>query len=143
MTARDLLEVALHASGHALARFTYRWPIVVVSPRPGAGHSGVTIGPTDDWHLSRMLDGRHPLDDLEPEARRWDDRQFVIALAGVAAETLIQRRIGNTPRPVKLAVTTVSPRNSCTMPPRRRGCRGSELPIGRCACPEAASWRGE
>ena len=26
---------------------------------------------------------------------------------------------------------------------RRRGCRGSELPIRRCACPEAASWRGE
>ncbi len=88
MTADDRQRAAYHESSHALARWLYGWPIAVVSIRPGAGHLGIVMGQGPIANLGALIDGRHPLDGLDPAARRLADQAMVICTIGDVAASL-------------------------------------------------------
>jgi hypothetical protein len=95
------LKTSLHEAGHAWAAWHFGRPLAVVSIRPGAAHLGVTISDrAPDHYLSRLIDGRHPLDGLDPAARRFADQGMVAALIGEqAADLLGPRHTGRLPDP--------------------------------------------
>lgn len=104
-------RLAIHESAHGLAMWLFGWPIAAISLRPGASHLAITLGvPGTNQHLIDRLDGRHPLDGLDPEARQYADRALVHALIGEAAVEALAPQVGRLPnRADYVAAATAAP----------------------------------
>jgi hypothetical protein len=88
--ADELQRKSIHESAHAWAGLRFGYPPTVVSIRPGASHGGVTLFERSaDQHLSKLIDGRHPLDGLDPAARRFADQRMVSVVIGDEAAALL------------------------------------------------------
>jgi hypothetical protein len=93
--ADELMRTAVHEAAHAWAGWTWGRMPAVLSIRPGAAHSGVTLSDRSaDQHLSKLIDGHHPLDGLDPAARRFADQRLVAVLIGEEAAELFMPRMG-------------------------------------------------
>jgi len=112
MTDADRMHISLHEAAHAWAGWRFGRPPAVVSIRPGSAHLGIAIfDRSADHDLSKLIDGRHPLDGLDPEARRFADRRLVIALIGEEAVDLLVPQTGRLPDrvPPTRVATPLSP----------------------------------
>jgi hypothetical protein len=118
MTDPDRMRISLHEAAHAWAGWRFGRPPAVVSIRPGAAHLGVAIfDRSADHGLSRLI-GPHPLDGLDPEARRFADRRLVVTLIGEeAADLLGPLQTGRLPDRVPLAGAVAS--NPLELSPER------------------------
>jgi hypothetical protein len=101
--AERRMRLSIHEAAHAWAGWRFGRPPAVVSIRLGAAHMGITISDrAADHHLSTLIDGRHPLDGLDPNARLFADRQMVYVLIGdQAADLLGPPRSGRLPDPLE------------------------------------------
>ncbi len=98
MTDEARRRVAIHEAAHGYAMWRFGWPIAALSLRPGASHVGITMGvPGTNQHLIDRLDGKHPLDDLDPEARQYVDRVLVKLLIGEEAMEVLAPLVGRLP----------------------------------------------
>ena len=110
---RDLYLSSLHEGAHARAYYEFGWTIEVVSVRKGRAHLGVMFGERGA-NESAMLDlvgTGHPLNGLDPEARRFGERAIVAVLIGNQAEALLApRETGWLPElPEPIVVRSVEP----------------------------------
>jgi hypothetical protein len=107
----DRWRSAIHESAHAFALWRFGWPVELVSIRPGASHTGITMAATGtDRDLLDMIGQHHPLDGLDPEARRLADRMLVMVLIGDAAVEVLAPQTGRQPDPVGYLESAAYPR---------------------------------
>lgn len=100
MTDRSTLRNAYHEAAHCVLGMDAGRRVHRVSLLPGASYAAVTLWEPDPPELVARLhqiDGRHPLDGLEPDAFRSACRWMVETLAGDAAAEIIAPLTGYLP----------------------------------------------